>query len=300
MSKVTSPFALRLDALETRNSRIRVDGVDTAYWEYGPEGAETTVIFVHGFRGDHHGLEPIVAFMPTDVKCVIPDLPGFGETGDFPLEASISAYASWLTAFVSQVGRSNHTVVIGHSFGSIVVSAAIASGLTPPKVVLINPIAANALEGPRAFMTRLAIWYYQLAARLPERLGFALLRNSLIVRVMSVTMAKTKQASLRAFIHDQHDRYFSHFGTRKAVLQAFETSVSHDVSEYAEALTLATLLLVADKDDITDLSTQRQFAASLPQARLEVIDNVGHLIHYEAPEWAAEHIARFIHEVPPS
>ncbi len=296
MPKVTSPFAQRLDSLEQRDARIRVDGVDTAYWEYGPEEAETTVVLVHGFRGDHHGLEPIVAFMPERVKCIIPDLPGFGESGDFPLEASIGAYASWLTAFVSQVGRSNNTVVVGHSFGSIVVSAAIAGGLTPPKLVLINPIAANALTGPRAFMTKLAIFYYQLAERLPERMGFALLRNRAIVRVMSVTMAKTKQASLRAFIHDQHDRYFSHFGTRKAVMQAFETSVSHDVSQFATSLTLPTLLLVADKDDITDLPTQQAFAQTLPDARLEVIDNVGHLIHYEAPEWAAERIAAFIRE----
>ena len=106
-----------------------------------------------------------------------------------------------------------------------------ARGLAPERLVLVNPIGAPALEGPRGVMTRLAVLYYRTAAALPERAGFALLRNGAIVRVMSVTMAKTRSKSLRRWIHDQHDRYFSAFGDRDAVLEAFRASVSHDVSE---------------------------------------------------------------------
>ena len=54
-------------------------GATTAYWVYGPEDAETTVIAVHGFRGEHHGLEPVLAYLP-EVRVVAPDLPGFGES----------------------------------------------------------------------------------------------------------------------------------------------------------------------------------------------------------------------------
>ena len=66
-----------------------------------------------------------------------------------------------------------------------------AGGLQTPRLVLINPIGAPALEGPKGVLTRLAVLYYTLGARLPERIGTALLRHPLIVRVMSVTMAKT-------------------------------------------------------------------------------------------------------------
>src|SRR5690606_28050137 len=99
----------------------------------------------------------------------------------------------------------------GHSFGSIVTSAAVAGGLETPQLILVNPIGAPALEGPKGVMTRLAVFYYAMGARLPEKLGTALLRNRAIVRIMSVTMAKTKDAELRRFIHDQHDTYFSLF-----------------------------------------------------------------------------------------
>lgn len=294
MTSAESPYAHQLAALAGLEQRIHADGVNTTFWEYGDPNADTTILLVHGFRGDHHGLEPFVAFLDPSVRCIVPDLPGFGLSGDFPLEASMDAYASWLISFASQVARSNNAVILGHSFGSIVVAAALAKGLNPAKVVLVNPIAANALHGPRGFLTRMAVFYYHLAAILPEKIGFALLKNRSIVRVMSKAMAKTKDKDLLAWIHDQHDQYFSHFATRKGVMEAFETSVSHDVSQYKESLTQPLLLLVSELDDITELSEQKKLAAALPNAHLEVVESVGHLIHYEAPEWAAEHILEFV------
>jgi hypothetical protein len=35
-------------------------------------------------------------------------------------------------------------------------------------VILVNPIGAPALEGPRGVLTRLAVLYYCLGARLPR------------------------------------------------------------------------------------------------------------------------------------
>ena len=90
-----------------------------------------------------------------------------------------------------------------------------ARGLAPQRLVLVNPIGAPALEGPKGLMTKLAVLYYD-RRRLPQRLGLALLRNGAIVRVMSVTMAKTRDKAIRRFIHDQHDRYFSAFADREA------------------------------------------------------------------------------------
>ena len=143
-------------------------------------------------------------------------------------------------------------------------------------------------------MTRLAVFYYRTAAALPERAGFALLRNGAIVRVMSVTMAKTRSKTLRRWIHDQHDRYFSAFGDRDAVLEAFRASVSHDVSQYAADIAVPTLLVAAERDDVTPIEAQRRLVALFPDATLEVIPEVGHLIHYETPGDAAARILRFL------
>lgn len=253
---------------------------------------------VHGFRGDHHGLEPVVAHLE-GFHILSPDLPGFGESEPLAGTHDIDGYAAWLNEFVSAVDLPNPPVILGHSFGSIVVSGALArTGLRARRVILVNPIAAPALAGPRGILTRLAVFYYLMGARLPEPLGFALLRNRAIVRVMSVTMAKTKDRELRRWIHDQHDLYFSAFGTRAVVLEAFKASVGNDVSEFAADIVDRTLLIAADQDDITPIAAQHLLVRRFPDATLEILPGVGHLIHYEVPEQAAELIRRFLAEDP--
>lgn len=77
-------------------------GGTTAYWVYGPEDAETTIVAVHGFRGEHHGLEPVLAFLP-EARVIAPDLPGFGETAPLPGRThDLDEYAAWLGDFVGR------------------------------------------------------------------------------------------------------------------------------------------------------------------------------------------------------
>lgn len=295
----SSPYADALGRVPLRRSEVALLGGTTAYWDYGDPQATTTVVLVHGFRGDHHGLEPIVAELP-GVRLISPDLPGFGEST--PLTEArhdVDGYARWLRAFVRGLALAGRVVVLGHSFGSIIVAATLsgqdgADAIHPDAVVLVNPIGQPALHGPRGVLTRLAVFYYRLASVLPEKLGFALLRNRLIVRITSEAMAKTTDRELRRWIHDEHDRYFSSFSDRRVVLQAFRASVEHDVSEYARGVEEDTLLVAAENDDITPLEAEYRLQALFPKAKLVVIPKVGHLIHYEKPAEAARAIEAFL------
>lgn len=291
---VENPYAPLLAAIDVRREEVPVLGAPTAYWVYGPDDAPTTIIAVHGFRGDHHGLEPVVAHLP-GVRVISPDLPGFGESPALPgREHDIDTYAEWLRVFALGVDPEGTAIVLGHSFGSIIASAAVAAGLPTPRLVLVNPIGAPALEGPRGILTRLAVFYYWAGARLPERAGDWVLRSPLIVRVMSNAMAKTRDAGLRAFIHDQHDQYFSDFADRDVLRQAFGASVSNDVREFAPRIQQPTLLVAAVRDDITPIEKQRSLAKLFRNAALVEIPEVGHLIHYETPDAAARAIGDFL------
>lgn len=56
---------------------------------------------------------------------------------------------------------------MGHSFGSIVCAAYAAKyPKTISRLILVNPIGAPALEGPNKFMTKLAVMYYKIGAKL--------------------------------------------------------------------------------------------------------------------------------------
>ena len=290
---VDSPYAAGLRRIPVRRRTATIGGSRVRWWDYGDPHADRTLVLVHGFRGDHHGLEPVVAQLD-GVRILAPDLPGFGASGPLPVRHDVDGYAQWLRAFVAHLDLAEPPVVLGHSFGSIVVAAAVAGGLEASAVVLVNPIAAPALEGPRAVLTKAAIAYYRLAALLPRGMGYALLRNRAIVRVMSVSMAKTRDRGLRRFIHGQHDRYFSVFHDRDMLLEAFRASVEHDVSDFADGIGVPVLLVAAERDDITPVEAQHRLAAQLPDSRLRVIDGVGHLIHYETPGAAAGYIRAFL------
>ncbi|RFA21230.1 alpha/beta fold hydrolase [Subtercola boreus] len=311
------PYARQLAELPLTRESVAVLGGTTELWIYGPPDAATTIVMVHGFRGDHHGLEPIVAQLPA-YRTIVADLPGFGVSTPLGVDHDIHGYSAWLRELVGKLptsagsaedsardesaqprGAKPRLVILGHSFGSIIVAAALAEGLRADDVVLVNPIAAPALSGPRGILTRLAVFYYRVGAWLPERPGFAWLRLGAVTRIMSVTMAKTKDRALRRWIHDQHDQFFGAFSNRSVVLDAFEASVSNDVSEYAARIAPPTLLIASDSDDITPVAAQLTLVKAIPDARLVVLEGVGHLVHYEMPREAADAIEAFLAEPRP-
>ncbi|MGN7200179.1 alpha/beta fold hydrolase [Arthrobacter sp. SAFR-044] len=286
----------------TLTSTVTLDGGTVAFWTYEPvqENPDArTILVVHGFRGDHHGLLRVADQLP-DMRIIMPDLPGFGSSDAFTHGPhSVERYGQFITAFMAALGLGPDTVLLGHSFGSIVASHFVANNPQAVRpLILINPIAAPALEGPKGVMTRLAVLYYKLAARLPSGPGLALLRNPLIVRVMSETMAKTRDPGLRAYIHGQHHAYFSSFADRDSLLESFTASVSHHVAEVAGRLELPVLLIAGEKDEIATLPSQHSLLDLLPDGELKVIPAVGHLIHYETPEPAARYIRSFLKDHP--
>lgn len=274
---------------------VEAAGTLTRYWEYGlPTG--TPLILVHGFRGDHHGLigvaEGLSRHAPA-IRTIVPDLPGFGRTPRLQSTHDLAGFSSWLREFAHAVAPEGHDI-LGHSFGSLVVSAAIADGLAPRRTILINPIASPALEGPQAVLTKLATLYYRAGQVLPERGARMLLGNTLLVRLMSEVMAKTSDRALRSWIHDQHRSHFSDFTDAGSLLQAFQASISHTVIDYAPAFTMPTMLIAGEIDDITPLARQLDLHHHIVHSTLRIMPNVGHLVHYEAVSDAAEEIASFL------
>ena len=291
---IESPFASLLAAIPVEKSEALVLGSTTRYWSYGPADAATTIVIAHGYRGEHHGIEPIIAQLP-GIRFIGPDLPGFGESTPLTEVAhSIEGYAAWLAAFVDALGLTGRAIILGHSFGSIVSSCAVADGLETPALILVNPIAISGLNGPRQFATKVTVAYYDLASRLPEKLGSRLLNNWLIVRLMSMSLMKTKDKALRRWIHNEHHTFFSRFASRDVVVEGFRASISTDVSAFAARIPVPTLLIAARLDDITPVSAQYELERMIPDATLRVFDNVGHLIHYEVPVLAADAITSFL------
>ncbi|WP_062242346.1 alpha/beta fold hydrolase [Brevibacterium epidermidis] len=276
---------------------FRQNGHTTASWVYPGNPQLRPLLMVHGFRGDHHGMD-LIAGSITDREVIVPDLPGFGVTPPLDTGSSLTSFVDYLQDLRTEIGRQQGMmpILVGHSFGSILVSHLAATvPETVTELVLINPITRPALEGPARFLTAATRAYYALGARLPERAGRALLSNPVIVRAMSIAMATTRDPGLRRYIHDQHARHFSSFSNRQSLSEAFATSVAHTVTEVADHLDMPTLVIAGDEDAIAPIGPTRAFADTLTDVEFVELGGVGHLVHYERSEEAASAIMDFCH-----
>ena len=274
---------------------LTLSGKEFVYYDYPARFDNSeTIVMIHGYRGNHRGLEAIVGGLG-DYRVIVPDLPGFGESSELTSVHNLDAYANWLGQFLSELALISTANLVGHSFGTLIVGH-YASTRDCKSIVLINPVSGPALSGPRAFLTRITSAFYHLSNLLPESIGGWLLRSPIAVMVMSSVMAKTNDRKLRSWIHKQHLSNFSDFATVRVATEGYDASISSDLSVMAPSITTPVLIVAAELDDITAIEVQREVVKLYPRAKLVEINNVGHLVHYEAPEQAANFIRAFIEE----
>jgi pimeloyl-ACP methyl ester carboxylesterase len=267
---------------------------NTSYWVYNDDPKLPTIVMIHGLRGTHHGLD-LIAKQMNGYRVIVPDLPGFGESKPLTTEHSIENYVKWLHQFIIDLKLPNKPFLLGHSFGSIIVSyhaKKYPNAIT--KLILVNPIGYPALKGSKAILTQSAVVFYWLGQKLPESIGTRLLSSKPSVMAMSITLAKTHNKTTRQFIHSQHLQHFSTFANRQTVGEAFQASIHYNVRDVAPDITTPTLLIAGQLDDVTPLKRQKELVKLFPNAKLVIINKVGHLTHYETPIHVAKAIKKFI------
>lgn len=283
MTVLTNPPAELFALAEARSTRDDVS--DTAVWTCS--GKEQRVLFIHGFRGDHHGLQAVAGAL-VDLTVVSPDLPGFGKSAELE-NHNLSSYSDWLIGFYNSTGP--YDLVVGHSFGTLIVAKAISDGLSTKKVCLINPITTRGSTS-QSLGNRFAEIYYRIGKN--KILGSWLMSSGLVTRAMSIGLAKTKNQRTRRFIHEQHGRYFSTYASTRVAIEGFKAANSGSVFDYAEKLSGPILLIAGSQDAVAPISEQIRLNEGLANSKLLVLEKVGHLSHYEKPVDIAFAITKFL------
>lgn len=257
------------------------------------EPSRGVIFAVHGFRGDHHGLTRIVEHLE-HYTVIVPDLPGFGaSTSMSELKHDVEGYAQFLEALANELQLDAKVHLLGHSFGSIV-AAKLATTRAFASLLLLNPISELALDSSQALLAKITSAYYEVCAKLPATIAEPLLRSRSFSDAMSLVMTKSKDRQMRDYVREQHRLYFGGFHSTSTLAQSYRASISSTVGHYSPAISLPTLMIGGKQDELGTAQTQEELRSSFGQARLVMLERVGHLIHYEkAPETAGE-IDRFL------
>lgn len=275
---------------------VSVSGVQANYWFYPATTANPSVaknlVLVHGYRGDHHGLEAFAGGL-TDFNVYAPDLPGFGTSAPLDKTHNLETYSTWLKNFLEAINLTK-PVAIGHSFGTLVVSLCESTYEVVESVILVNPVGGGRMKGVSKFLLEFVKFYYWVAHVIPAVIGIKMAKTYLLVDSMSAFTTKTKNKELRQWIKQQHRSHFNSFANSQVVWESYLASTENVVTPYVTKISKPVLMIAADLDEITPVDRVKEIAESMANAEVYEIKGCGHLVHYEAAQEAVDVMNKFL------
>lgn len=103
-----------MTALASRH--INAGGVDVHYLE---QGQGRPLLLLHGNPDSAHMWEPVIRRLPPDIRCIAPDLPGFGASRVRArgVGCTLPELAAWVEAFVTALALPRPLDLVVHDFG---------------------------------------------------------------------------------------------------------------------------------------------------------------------------------------
>jgi pimeloyl-ACP methyl ester carboxylesterase len=202
---------------------------------------------LHGYRAgaDYWFPHPVPA-LSKELHIIAPDLPGYGYSGRLAAYG-LKGYAEFFGAFLDAL-RLDRVYLMGHSMGAqVAIAAAAKHPRRVEKLVLVDSAGLPRQEP-----------YWQVPLKM---LGDSSIRH---VGLMPVMMRLGMRAA--------------------AGREGLEMLQKEHVSKMLKGLTMPTLIVWGSRDRVIPLEHGALMARHIPQGRLAVIRNAGHVPFYQKPE----------------
>ena len=246
--------------------------------------AAPPLILLHGFGSSLHTWEPWAQALAATHRVIRLDLPGAGLTGADPTgDYSDLRGVQILAALIDHLGIARATLV-GHSMGGrLAWRFAADQPARVDKLVLVAPdgFASPGLEYGKAPEVTAPVRLMQYA--LPK----ALLR-------MSLAPAYADPAHMTDEVVTRYHDMMLAPGVRSALIARMQQLVLQDPVPFLQRIQAPTLLLWCEKDVMIPLANVQDYLRAVPNARLVVIPDVGHLPHEETPAESLPAVQAFL------
>jgi pimeloyl-ACP methyl ester carboxylesterase len=252
-----------------------INGTTVRWWEFGAPD-QPPLMMLHGFRGNHRGLIDL-AEQITDRRIIVPDLPGWGESGKLHTKHEFLAYIAFLRQFAVSLNIVPFDL-FGHSFGAslALVFASYHSDLLRQLILLAPVVDAKTVT------SRIGEAYYQVGAKLPPPLNKKWVTSAALNRISTELLTTTRDPILkRRIVRDEQDnlKYIDHRVETETFLDFYRV----DFMAAAAKITAPTTLIIGDRDQMTSLPIARRLVNAIPNSRLELIPGAGHFLQVEEP-----------------
>ena len=264
-------------------------GMQVHYRSQGDSNDRTPLVLIHGTSSSLQTWDSLVALLLKQnphKRIISMDLPAFGLTGPSP-ENNYEApyYPNFIDSFLTALNIYK-CILAGNSLGgSIAWQYAVAHPKKVSQLILVD------------------------AGGYPPKnekgsLGFRLAKIPIVNQLLLyITPKSLIRKSLATIFYDQSliteevvNRYHEmtlREGNRKAMLSLFTHPYKVNV-EVVKTITAPTLIIWGEQDQVIAVDNAYLFKKDIPNSRLFILPNVGHIPMEEAPVKTAEAILAFI------
>lgn len=258
-------------------------------WHVQQIGAGPELLMLHGAGASTHSWRGLAPRLAERLRVTMIDLPGHGFTRAGTLARSgLDPMAEDVAALLDAL-QTRPAAILGHSAGAVLALRLSLGGGRQVPVMAINGAFAM-FDGVAGFLFPFlakALALNPLTVPLFTA-GASLSRTR---RMLSGTGSVVDEAGLRHYHRLISDR--TH--VRGALAMMANWSLDRLIED-VEELHAPVLLLAGGRDRTVPADVSRDMARRLPDARLRVEPDLGHLLHEEAPDRAAGACLSFLEE----
>lgn len=249
---------------------------------YELEGSGSAVVLLHGFCEDHRVWEGLLPYLE-GFRVLRVDLPGFGDS-DPPAEPSLEALAASVSAILEREGISR-CALVGHSMGGYVSLA----------------LAAERLE----MLKGLCLFH---SHPFPDSAEKKAARDKGIEFVRSNGVAPYVQGLIpQLFAHNREGGYpeavnrliqqASAFSAEGVIAALKAMRDRPDRSQVLAKLPCPILFIIGKEDAAVPLEQSLAMAPLPDEAEILLLEDVGHMGMFEAPERTGSALRRFLQKL---
>lgn len=248
------------------------DGITLHYAHQGPTSGPA-VVMLHGFTDSWFSFSRVLPLMPPGLRVIAPDLRGHGDSERPPGGYRISDLAGDIIRLLDAL-QVPKAVLVGHSMGSFVARKVCA--LAPNRVARLVLVGAGPVAG-NGVITALM----EAVTALSDPVNETFVREF----QMSTVHSPVPEAFLETVIANSRRMPARVW---KAALQGLlddEVTLSQPQ--------VRALVLGGREDTVFSSTEQMVLARQFPHGELQLIDGVGHSLHWEMPKTFVNALIRF-------
>ncbi len=279
---------LKIDYANEYSQFMDIDGLKVHYRD---EGQGFPIVLIHGTAASLHTWDDWTAELKENYRVIRMDIPAFGLTGPSDdADYSIGSYTKFLDRFLTQIKVDSFHLAGSSLGGNIAWNYALEQPNKVDKLILVDASGIPMGESKP--------WIFTLA-KLPVLNKVLLHYTPRFFIDKNIKQVYEDDSKISDALITRYHKMALREGNRQAFIDRAKLDSTEDsiaTINKLKNITHTTLLMWGEKDVWIPLSHGKAMLENIPNSRLEVLQNSGHVPMEENPQESLELLLKFLDE----